>query len=65
MTMTALLAIAGASFEPEYTLTEAAFTQPEYWQSRARRNRLRRLEKQGIKVQRFSNWENIDPLLIG
>ena len=91
MTMTTLPAIASNGSEHIET-GESAFTQPErwqsrerrnmlrrlereldglesgsgdHWQSRARRNRLRRLEERGINIRRFSNWENIDPRLIG
>ena len=56
MTMTALPAIASNGSEINDTTPVA---QPAVsWQSKARRNRLRRLEKKGEQVERFSNWEN-------
>ena len=55
ITMTALPAIAGNGSEPDIKSYDAG---PVSWQSRARRNRLRRKEKQGKKVERFSDWEN-------
>lgn len=55
MTMTALPAIASNGSEPDIKSHDA---EPTSWQSRARRNRLRRQERQGQQVERFSNWEH-------
>ena len=64
MTMAAVPALASSGSAREELIETAFQQQPKSWQSRARRNRLRRLEQQGIEVQRFSNWENIDPRLL-
>jgi len=61
LTMTTMPAMAsfgsaetGGSIEPE-------IAQPTRWQSISDRNRLRRLEEQGIAVQRYSHWgDNTD-----
>jgi len=57
LTMSSIPAIAsvgsGDSTDPEVI-------QPVRWQTRERRNRLRRLERQGIEVERFNDWSQID-----
>jgi rRNA maturation protein Nop10 len=54
--MTALPAIASSGSESDIKTAVAA---PARWQSKARRRKLRRLEKKGKKVERFSDWENV------
>jgi hypothetical protein len=60
LTMSSMPAIASTGSVEQEIPETIETAQPARWQTRQRRRYIRRMERQGVQVERFSDWSSTD-----